>query len=33
LKIAIELKEVIEKASTKMEIRVEGAKGTGKKNE
>jgi hypothetical protein len=33
LKIAIELKEVIEKATTKMEIIVKGAKGTGKKNE
>jgi hypothetical protein len=32
-KMAIELKEVIEKATTKKDIIVKGAKGTGRKNE
>jgi hypothetical protein len=31
--MAVELKEVIEKATTKKEITVKGAKGTGRKNE
>jgi hypothetical protein len=32
-KMAVELKEVIEKATTKKEVIVKGAKGTRKKNE
>jgi hypothetical protein len=32
-KMAVELKEVIEKATTKKEVIIKGAKGTGKKNE
>jgi hypothetical protein len=31
-KMAVELKEVIEKATTKKEVIIKGAKGTGKKN-
>jgi hypothetical protein len=31
--MAIELKEVIEKATTKKDIIVKGAKGTGRKND
>jgi hypothetical protein len=31
--MAVELKEVIEKATTKKEVIIKGAKGTGKKNE